>query len=546
MNMKPFRSRLAVAMITAASIGGGYFGYNLFQNVQFARAEQKVEATREQLSQVENLSTVFRNVGKVVEPSVVNINVRKKVKGASARSAVPDDMLRRFFPDRNGDGEPDVPDGLGNGGGGGDMEQVGTGSGVIMEAGDGDAYIVTNNHVAGGAEEMVVTLSDGREISNGKTLGTDPKTDLAVVKIKADHVIPAKWGNSDTLNKGDWVIAFGSPFGYVGSMTHGIVSALNRQSNPHGGSGILGPGGYENFIQVDAPINPGNSGGPLVNVQGEVIGINTAIASQSGGFQGIGFAIPSNQAKFVYTALKEKGKVTRGWIGVSIENVSAEPDLAKSFGYQGTDGVLVQNTIQGTPAYGKLKEGDIVTAVNGTPAKDVLQLRNAIAATPPGSEVKLTVFRDGKSQDVSLKIGEQPEDIVAAARGGRGRGGAGGAGAGNTESPQVESLGMQLSDLTDERAQRLGLSDVKGALVTSVEPRSPASRQRISAGDVITRVNNTDVTSAAEAVAALSKTDVNKDGVRLRVATRDGSRLVFVKPNANGNGNSSTKEKEKE
>jgi len=177
---------------------------------------------------------------------------------------------------------------------------------------------------------MTVTLSDGRAIKKAKLVGADPKSDLAVVKIEADRVIAAKWGNSDELQKGDWILAFGSPFGYIGSMTHGIVSALNRDV------GILrSTMGYENFIQVDAPINPGNSGGPLVNTRGEVVGINTAIASRSGGFQGIGFAIPSNQAKFVYTALKNNGKVVRGWLGVKISDVSQEPEKARTFGYQG-------------------------------------------------------------------------------------------------------------------------------------------------------------------------------------------------------------------
>src|SRR5688500_11587913 len=196
-----------------------------------------------------------------------------------------------MFPDRDGDGEPDVPPGLRPPRGGDDeedgglFEQQGTGSGVIIEVDGSKGFIVTNNHVAGGATEMVITLADGREIKNGKLLGADPKTDLALIEIKADRLVPAKWGDSDQLQKGDWIMAFGSPFGYVGSMTHGIVSALNRNN-----VGILGRQGYENFIQVDAPINPGNSGGPLVNTRGEVVGINTAIASRTGSFAGIGFA----------------------------------------------------------------------------------------------------------------------------------------------------------------------------------------------------------------------------------------------------------------
>ncbi len=288
--MKSTRALLSVLLIGAVSAAAGFMGFNLFQNAQFASAQQQVESTREQLAQVEDLATVFRQVGKVVEPSVVNIEVRKSVRMAGRRQLPFDeDMLRRFF-ERNGQNPPELPHDNDT------FEQRGEGSGVIMEVSDGVAYIVTNNHVAGSASEMTVTLSDGRTIENAELVGADPKTDLAVIKIKADRIIPAKWGNSDELEKGDWVMAFGSPFGYVGSMTHGIVSALNRDS-----VGILGRYGYENFIQVDAPINPGNSGGPLSNIRGEIVGINTAIASRSGGFQGIGFAIPSNQARVVFS-----------------------------------------------------------------------------------------------------------------------------------------------------------------------------------------------------------------------------------------------------
>ena len=269
---------------------------------------------------------------------------------------------------------------------------------------------------------MDITLSDGRKIKNATLVGADPKTDLAVVKIQADKLIPAKWGNSDDLSKGDWIMAFGSPFGYVGSMTHGIVSALHRQA------GILGTFGYENFVQVDAPINPGNSGGPLVNIHGEVVGINTLIASRSGGFQGVGFAIPSNQAKQVYQILKDKGKVVRGWLGVEIADVSKLPEEAKSSGYQGEDGVLVKGVLRDTPAAGKLQSGDVVTALDGKPVKDTQQLRGAIALMAPDTEVTLQVIRDGKSQDVKIKLGEQPASEEAMASRAGGGGGAGGQG----------------------------------------------------------------------------------------------------------------------
>ncbi len=528
--MKKWKKTLAVLALAGASVAGWEGATALVENVQFARAEQKVESSREQLQNVEDLSTVFRNVGKVIEPSVVQIEVHKTIKGARRRFAPDDDFLRRFFRDHGGDqqspAQPNDPGDNGNspdngnnapddGSGGDDLQEVGTGSGVVIEVNGSDAYIVTNNHVAGGATEMTVTLADGRTIKNGKTLGADPKSDLAVVKISADHLMPAHWGDSDQLDRGDWVLAFGSPFGYVGSMTHGIVSALNRTN-----VGILGSQGYENFIQVDAPINPGNSGGPLVNIHGDIVGINTAIASRSGGFQGIGFAIPSNQAKTIYTMLKEKGKVTRGWLGVEIVDVQRVPNMAKAQGYDKDTGVFVKSVLQGTPSSGKLEPGDIITRIDDKAVESVQQLRNHVATIAPGTDAKLQVLRKGKPEDVTIRIGEQPEDMLAAAGGGNSPKAA------NADSS--EALGMRLTDVTNDAAQKFGLGDVKeGALVTAVDPRSLAARGGLQPGDVITRVGGQTVTNAAEASDALSKQDVGK-GISLYITNKQGSSIVFL------------------
>jgi serine protease Do len=404
------------------------------------------------------------------------------------------------------------------------FEQHGTGSGVIVEASDGVAYIVTNNHVAGEATAMEITLNDGRKVTNGKVVGADKKTDLAVIKISADRLIPSKWGDSDELQKGDWIMAFGSPFGYVGSMTHGIVSALNRQA------GILGQHGYESFIQVDAPINPGNSGGPLVNTRGEVIGINTAIASRTGSFSGIGFAIPSNQVKFVYESIKNKGRVTRGWLGVSIQDVSVDVPLAQSFGYQGHDGVLVRQVVPNTPATGKLLEGDIITALDGKGVETVQELRQTIAALPPNSKVNLTVFREGKEQNIELTLGEQPDNLLAGAapKSNGSKGGEGG-------ETGVSNLGMRLADPSADLLKKWDLSEVKnGAVVTAVQPGSLASKEGIRPGDAITKIGNADVKNAQDATEMLAKADLKK-GVRMYVSTKDPesgqilSRFVFVR-----------------
>ena len=515
--MTRIRKSLTVLVLSVVSLTAGWFGYEGFLNAKFAVAKEQADATRQKLNHAEDLSTVFRSVGKVVEPSVVNIEVHKTIKGTRKLQMDPE-LLKRFFP-RDDNGQLQIPEDF-DGSGGGDMKQVGTGSGVIMDVDGGSAYILTNNHVAGGAEEMTITLADGREIKNGKVVGADPKSDLAVVKVQVDRVIAAKWGDSDELQKGDWIMAFGSPFGYVGSMTHGIVSALNRTN-----IGIIGGMGYENFIQVDAPINPGNSGGPLVNLRGEVVGINTAIASRSGGFQGIGFAIPSNQAKPIYQSLKEKGKIVRGWLGVQIIDVSKDPEDAKTLGFKGDSGIIVNGVMEKTPAFGKLQPDDIITQLNGKPVKDMQQLRNTIAATAPGTDVVMKVWRDGEDKDVTVKIAEQPENALAM----------------NTDRPgalaprnngaaSVEALGLKLQTLTDELAAKYELDSVKpGALVTAVAPRSAAARSGLQEGDLITRINRQSVASAKEAADVLAKVDLSRTVVRLAVTNREGNRLVFLR-----------------
>jgi len=509
--MNPWRRSLSVMVLSSVFALTGIFGYHFVKDIQFARAEKDVQVTREQLKGAEDLAGVFRDVGKVVSPAVVNIEVKKTVSAPRGMN------LRRFLPPGAMPELPDMPDLPETPDNSDNQVQVGTGSGVIMDVDGGVGYIVTNNHVAGGAEEMVVTLADGREIKNAKVVGADPKSDLAVIKIQAEHLICGKWGDSDQLQKGDWILAFGSPFGYVGSMTHGIVSALNRQAH------ILGDMGYENFIQVDAPINPGNSGGPLVNLRGDVVGINTAIASHDGGFQGIGFAIPSSQAKAIYQTLKDKGKVTRGWLGVGIKDVSTDQPLAKSFGYDKTTGVLVEQTFPNTPATGKLKAGDIITALDGKDVDNVERLRNAIAATAPGTDVKLTVFRDGKAQEVTIKIGEQPEEVASMGlrdlKGPAGRGDGG-----------AKVLGMRLNTLTDDMAQRFGVPELKGgALITHVEPKSAAAEAGLAPGDVITKVEKQEIGSAQDVRDALEKVGPGKD-IRLYVVSREGSRFVLITP----------------
>ena len=496
----------ATAVITAATISAVLVGESLVKDVQFARAEEKVQLSKEKLETLNDLSSAFKTVGKAVEPSVVNIQIVKKVSGLPQQiPQMDDDLLKRFFPDRDGDGKPDLPQG---------GEERGTGSGVIMDVDGEDAYIVTNNHVAGGVTEINVLLADGRRITDAEVVGTDPKTDLAVVKIHAPRLIAAAWGDSDTLEKGDLICAFGSPFGYIGSMSHGIVSALNRDK-----VGIIGSEyAYENFIQVDAPINPGNSGGPLVNLRGQVVGINTAIASRNGGFQGIGFAIPSNQVKEIYDQIKNTGKVVRGWLGVRIEDVGASPEVARITGFEGDSGVLVRGTLPGTPAFGILEVGDVITKVAGKPIKGLSDLRERIAMTKPGTEVDFGVFRDKKDTSVTVKLGKQPEsNVIQAAAQERA-----------TPKQSSASLGITIETPNADTLSTLNLpADAKGALVRSVQPQSIAAQAGMQPGDLITRIGDTDVSTADDATAAMNDADLSK-GVRIDVLSRNGEQRMLI------------------
>lgn len=514
--MKALQRYLVSAAVASLSLTGGTIGFPLLGGSAALAAEP---TTVERHPAVESLSSAFREIGKNVEPSVVSIQVHKKMEmpqGMPHRMPSPfnDPRFRHFF-DPNGDGDsgPDEDAQA--------PEQIGTGSGFIIEVSGNTGYVVTNNHVAGGATEMAITLNDGRVIENGKVVGVDPKTDLALVQIEADKLQPMKWGDSKQLQKGDWVLAFGSPFQFVGSMTHGIVSALHR-SNVN-----IIEHGYENFIQVDAPINPGNSGGPLVNTAGEVVGINTAIASMTGGFQGIGFAIPSELAKPIVETLKTKGKVTRGWLGVGIRSVSL-PEvkrLAENLGYKASTGVLVDEVFANTPAYKILRHDDIIVKMDGKEMADSDALRGRIATLSPGTEVTMTIFRNGKETDVKIKLGDQPEDLASVNQPGGPKGDKGAA-----QAP--EALGMRLAPAAPELLRRFGLpEDSAGAFVASVAPRSLAAKAGLRTGDLITEVNGKAVSNDEEARAAINGSDLKK-GVRLYVTSRNMQRSILLQSDA--------------
>ncbi|MCX5684772.1 MAG: Do family serine endopeptidase, partial [Planctomycetota bacterium] len=360
-----------------------------------AMAAEPVAKTEEPLppalAEVDRLSAAFREVAKRVKPAVVSVTTTQTLTASeSPFGDMGDDFLRRFF----GQGGPSTAP-RGKAPAPRKFQRQGLGSGVIVSP---DGYIMTNNHVVEEAQEISVHLSDGREFK-AKVIGTDPPTDVAVIKIMAENLPVAPLGDSDKAEVGDWVLAIGSPFGLEETVTAGIISATGRSN--------VGITDYEQFLQTDAAINPGNSGGPLVNMRGQVIGINTAIASRSGGYAGIGFAVPANMVREVMKRIRETGHVTRGWLGVGIQRLT--PELADSMKLKADQGVLVSQIMEGGPAdKGGLKAGDVVVEYAGKPVKTPGELQNTVAWTAPGTKAEIVVVRDGKRQTLTVTVEKRP------------------------------------------------------------------------------------------------------------------------------------------
>jgi serine protease Do len=423
----------------------------------------------------------FAALAKKASPSVVNISTVKLVKGRGQMPMPfgPNDPFRDFFERFFNDQMPK------------NFKQQSLGSGFII---DKEGFILTNNHVVEKSDEIKVRLSDEREFA-AKIIGRDPKTDLALIKIDTDQpLVPMPLGNSDILEVGEWVIAIGNPFGLGNTVTAGIVSAKYRQ---------IGAGAYDNFIQTDASINPGNSGGPLLNRAGEVIGINSAIYSQSGGSIGIGFAIPVNMAKDLLPQLK-KGRVTRGWLGVVVQKIT--PELKEKLKLKEERGALVADVTASGPAEkGGIKRGDVIVSFNGKEIKDTGDLPYAVASTPVGKTVNVDVVRKGQKMSLQVKIGElveQPED---------------------QEPPEVRpSLGMTVEEITQETAKSYGLSESSGLVVVQVEEGSPASAAGISPGDILLEMDQEpvkDLDSFEKKSAGYKKGDTVLLLVKRRTAT---------------------------
>jgi serine protease Do len=431
----------------------------------------------------------FAPLVKRVLPAVVNISVTESGKaspmadeesqGQDFRQSPFDEMLRRFF-DQQGQNDPfDQANPQGEGGA---VKRIALGSGFIIDA---EGHIVTNNHVVGDASKVEVTLQDGTKYT-AKIIGRDTRTDLAVLKIDAGKPLPyVSFGDSDVAQIGDWVVAVGNPFGLGGSVTTGIVSARGRD---------IHSGQFDDFLQIDAPINRGNSGGPTFNLNGQVIGINTAIYSPNGGSVGIGFAVPSNVAKTVVTALEEHGKVERGWLGVQIQQVT--PAIASSLGLKNDQGALVAVVTPDSPsAAAGLKQGDVILRFNGNDISKLRDLPHFVAANAPGAKATLTLWRDGKESQVDIKLGEMPANPQVAAAGDEGQ----------PSASHVEAMGLHLAPLNNDLRSELHLGrDAHGVVVTQVDNGSIADNLGLSRGDVIVSINQQPMNSPKEAADRLS------------------------------------------
>jgi serine protease Do len=393
-------------------------------------------------------------LAKTLKPAVVNVSTKRAETGPSLPQGMdPGDPFSQFFKQfRDGRSHPSRS----------------LGSGFIINA---DGYVVSNNHVVDGASEVRVKLSDGREFP-AKVLGRDSKTDLALLKIEATGLPTIPLGDSEALQVGEPVMAIGNPFGLEQTVTTGIVSGTGR---------VIGGGPYDDFIQTDTSINPGNSGGPLINARGQAIGINSVIFSQSGGSIGIGFAIPVNLAKPILTQLADGGHVVRGWLGVSIQPVTAE--LAKSLKLSEAAGALVSSVTDGSPAArAGLKAGDVILEYNGQRLARADRLPNAVATTPVGREVPMAVMRDGKSMKLTVKVGEQATSKEAASE----------------PAKMPAKLGLTVEPVTPRLARELDLRDEQGVIVRNVEADSPAAKAGFQAGDVIVEVNRQAVRNVAD------------------------------------------------
>jgi len=405
-----------------------------------------------------DLVTAIETVAKQAVPAVVHIEVTERREVANPLKPFENDPFFKYFF-----GNPKMPGKF-------QRELLALGTGMIL---DDSGHILTNYHVVGGATNIQVLLADGRQFTGKsvKIIGTDAKTDLALIQIVEKGPFPhLSLGDSDKMEVGQWVVAIGHPRGLDQTVTQGIISAKHR-------TGISDPSGYQDYLQTDAAINPGNSGGPLLNLKGEVIGINAAILSESGGFEGLGFAIPSNIAAHITQELIKNGKVVRGWLGVSLQNIN--PELAKSFGLSSNKGALVAEVIKGSPAdQAGIKQGDVITAYGDKPVEDPSSLRNSVSLASVGSQAKLTIVRSGSKQDITVKVGsqEEQEKVLAASL--------------------KKQFGIAVRPVTPQEANKYGLDSQQGLAVAEVDSNGPFGKAGFEKDDIILQVENQPVADA--------------------------------------------------
>jgi serine protease Do len=465
----------------------------------------------------------FAPLVKKVLPAVVNISVTRN-SAADEMAEEPelgpspnfpnspfDEFLHRFFDQQNPNGRgqrhlfPPMPEGQ--------AHRIALGSGFII---DPSGYVVTNSHVVGNAGKVELTLQDNTKYP-AKIIGRDPKTDIAVLKINADKPLPyVTFGDSSAAQVGDWVMAVGNPFGLGGTVTTGIISARGRD---------IHSGPFDDFLQIDAPINRGNSGGPTFNLDGQVIGINTAIYSPNGGSVGIGFAVPSNVAKSVVTQLEEHGKVSRGWLGVQIQEVT--PAIAASLALHGEHGALVAVVTRNSPgAKAGLKQGDVILSFNGSEVEKLHDLPRLVAAGAPASSAKLQVWRNGQTVELQATLGELPNtEQVASATGDQEE----------DQSATASALGMHFAPLTSQLRRELHIGkEVEGVVITRVDPGSAADDVGLSEADIVVAIDQQPVNTPQEAAAKLKEIAASQKKSALLLLNRHGV-TQYVGVNLNGN-----------
>jgi serine protease Do len=501
--IREYAHQTRLAIILAAVLGAG--AQFAFQSVRATdeKANKPVPQLHVNTAPVNReakTTTSFASVVKKVSPSVVRVDITGKAKDVPMEmgegSPFDNPMFRRFFGDQfQGQGQARR----------GKMHtprEHGVGSGVIVTQ---DGYILTNNHVVENADKVHITMDDGREF-DAKVVGTDPKSDIAVVKVEATGLPYMQLADSDKIEVGDVTLAIGNPFGVGQTVTSGIVSATGRAM----GLGL----DYEDFIQTDAAINPGNSGGALIDAEGRLIGINTAILSRTGGNNGIGFAVPVNIAKNVMEQLIENGHVVRGFLGVNIQTMS--PALAKQFDMKDTKGALVSEVTPNSPAAkAGIKSGDVIVEFNGKPVQDSRHLKLAVGTTSPGTKAPLKVLRDGKEKELNVTLKELPGDQLAKND--------------KATAGDHDPLdGVTVADIDSGSRQQFDMPrDLKGAVVTDVDPDSASYAAGLRPGDVVLEIDRKPVGSADEAV-KLSENVKNKSSILLRVWSKGGSHYLVV------------------